>query len=88
MRDAVILYEDGGHANAVGLAMLVREEMGKGRMLLALWREVVDGRQRVTAATCHLATPEDGREEPHALSALGVVPPEPAEAKQTRQTRG
>jgi hypothetical protein len=42
LRDAVTLYNHQGRVTAVGLAMLAREEMGKARILLALWRNVVD----------------------------------------------
>jgi AbiV family abortive infection protein len=49
LRDAVLLYENGSHATTVGLAMLARGEMGKGRMLLDLWRGVVNKGRKVSA---------------------------------------
>ena len=37
--DAMTLYKAGGESSAVGLAMLGREELGKYRILMELWRE-------------------------------------------------
>jgi AbiV family abortive infection protein len=37
MHDAMSLYDSGSYSTAVGLAMLAREELGKGRILLDLW---------------------------------------------------
>src|SRR5437867_12539698 len=50
LRDAVALYERGSHSTAVGLALLAREEMGKARILLDLWRDVVNRGRKVSAA--------------------------------------
>ena len=49
LRDAVTLYNHEGRVTAVGLAMLAREEMGKARILLALWRDIVDKGRQVSA---------------------------------------
>src|SRR5882724_12865475 len=38
LHDAMSLYDSGSYSTAVGLAMLAREELGKGRILLDLWR--------------------------------------------------
>jgi len=45
MHDAANLYDSGSYSTAVGLAMLAREELGKGRILLDMWR---DGGAEVT----------------------------------------
>jgi AbiV family abortive infection protein len=42
LRDAVALYERESPVTALGLALLAREEMGKSRILLDVWRDVVN----------------------------------------------
>jgi AbiV family abortive infection protein len=39
LSDAMTLYKASGESSAVGLAMLGREELGKHRILMELWRE-------------------------------------------------
>jgi AbiV family abortive infection protein len=43
LRDAVRLYEAGSNANAVVLANFAREELGRHRILLDLWRRCFGG---------------------------------------------
>jgi len=50
LRDAVILHKNASPVTAVGLAMLAREEMGKARILLDFWRDVVNRRHTVPVA--------------------------------------
>lgn len=45
LRDAVALHDSVKSMTAVGLAMLAREELGKARILLDLWREAERGRE-------------------------------------------
>lgn len=40
LQHAVILHENKAHSSAVALAMFAREELGKGRIFLDLWRDV------------------------------------------------
>jgi AbiV family abortive infection protein len=47
LRDAVRLYEDGSYATAVVLAAFAREELGRSKILLDLWRNQRGG-QSVT----------------------------------------
>ncbi len=49
LRDAVILHDRGSLSTAIGLAMLAREEMGKARILLGLWRDAENQGRGVAA---------------------------------------
>ena len=44
LRDAVTLYSKQRYASAVALALLAREELGRYRILLELWRKAVNGK--------------------------------------------
>ena len=44
LRDAVTLYSKQRYAGAVALALLAREELGRYRILLELWRKAVNGK--------------------------------------------
>jgi AbiV family abortive infection protein len=50
LRDAVTLHKNASPVTAVGLAMLAREEMGKARILLDFWRDVVNKGRTVSVA--------------------------------------
>ena len=45
LEDAVILFEHSRHASAAGVALLAREELGRYRILLDLWRKAAAGEQ-------------------------------------------
>jgi len=49
LRDAVLLFQQGRYASAVGLAMVARDELGKYKALLELWNRVRAGEPVTTA---------------------------------------
>src|SRR5258708_39176736 len=49
LRDANILYRNGSYASTIVLAAFAREELGRYRILLDLWRRARDGKDTFTA---------------------------------------
>ncbi|SRR5258708_197242 len=49
LRDANILYRNGSYASTVVQAAFAREELGRYRILLDLWRRARDGKETFTA---------------------------------------
>jgi len=45
LRDAVTLYSNQAYASCVALALLAREELGRYRILIELWRQAANGKQ-------------------------------------------
>jgi AbiV family abortive infection protein len=45
LRDANVLYRAKAYASAVVLAAFAREELGRWRLLVGLWREVRKGKE-------------------------------------------
>lgn len=43
LNDAICLFDDGRYVTSAGIAMLAREELGRHKILLELWREANNG---------------------------------------------
>jgi AbiV family abortive infection protein len=66
LEDAVILFEHSRHATAAGVALLAREEMGRHRILLDLWRRG----QPVTVAEIKAACEDHERKQASGAGSL------------------
>jgi AbiV family abortive infection protein len=82
LSDAMVLYDAGSEQTAAGLAMLAREELGKYRILLKLWRESVKSGARPTVGQIQAAC-EDHTEKQRMATLGWTITAEPGSAIDT-----